>query len=449
MSYLLDGGTIWTNDGRLIDDGRVLINDGSILEAGDKNEVELNQKDQVEIIDSSGKLLIPGMVNAHTHLYSTLARGLVIPGYSPENLSEVLTGLWWKLDRRLNEETIRASALVGAIELLKNGVTTVFDHHSSPNHINGSLQLIEDEVVEKVGLRSSLCYEVTDRNGKDGTGQGIRENLDWLSSVSNREDDLTAGQFGLHASFTLSSETLDEVASYLEDIDTGIHIHLAEGREDQEDSLDNYGTRVVARLDNHGLLDEKAVLAHGIHLSEPEKDLLAKRNPFLVHNPRSNMNNGAGVPDVRGMMDRGISVGLGNDGLGFSMIDEFRTALLLQKIHHGSPSIMGLEDVGRMLFEENYDLAERAFGVKIGKLKPGYKADIAILDYPSPTPITGENFLGHLFFGASGNNYEVETVFIDGEPVMRNSKLVNLDEREIYRNAREVSEQLWSRLKSS
>ena len=249
MSYLLDGGTIWTNDGRTIDDGRLLIDNGNILEAGDKNEVELNQRDQTEIIDCSGKLLTPGMVNAHTHLYSTLARGLVIPGYSPENLSEVLTGLWWKLDRRLNEDAIRASALIGAVELVKNGVTTVFDHHSSPNHINGSLQLIEDEVVDKVGLRSSLCYEVTDRNGKDGTRQGIRENLDWLSSVSNREDDLTSGQFGLHASFTLSSETLEEVTSYLEDIDTGIHIHLAEGREDQEDSLDNYGTRVATRLD--------------------------------------------------------------------------------------------------------------------------------------------------------------------------------------------------------
>ena len=449
MSYLLDGGTIWTNDGELIQNGRVLVDNENILEVGDKREVKLERRNEVETLDCSEKLVIPGMVNAHTHLYSTLARGLVMPGYSPENLSEVLTGLWWKLDRRLNEETVRTSALIGAIELLKNGVTTVFDHHSSPNHIKGSLQLIEEEVVEKVGLRGSLCYEVTDRNGKNGASQGMRENLDWLSAVSNRDDDLTSGQFGLHASFTLSSETLEEVASYLEDLETGIHIHLAEGREDQEDSLNNYGDRVVARLDRHGLLNEKAVLAHGIHLSEPEKELLAERNPFLVHNPRSNMNNGAGVPDVNGMMDRGISVGLGNDGLGFSMIDEFRTALLLQKIHHGSPSIMGFEDVGSMLFKENYDLAERAFGVKVGKLKPGYKADIAIIDYPSPTPITGENFLGHLFFGASGNNYEVETVFVDGEPVMLETELVNLDKREVYRNAREVSKQLWSRLKGS
>ncbi|MFB6214618.1 MAG: amidohydrolase family protein, partial [Candidatus Bipolaricaulia bacterium] len=290
MTYLLDGGTIWTNDGELIENGRILVEDGEIVEAGSSEEIADLPEDVGETIDCSRKLVTPGFVNAHTHLYSTLARGLVLPNYSPENLSEVLTGLWWKLDRRLDREATRTSARVGAIELLKNGVTTVFDHHSSPNHTEGSLQLIEEEVVEKIGLRSSLCYEVTDRNGEDEAQQGIRENLDWLSAVSNRDDDLTAGQFGLHASFTLSSDTLEEVSSYLEDLETGIHIHLAEGREDQDDSLNKFGNRVVTRLDNHGLIGEHAILAHGIHLSEPEKDLLADRDPFLVHNPRSNMN---------------------------------------------------------------------------------------------------------------------------------------------------------------
>ncbi|MEF8850163.1 MAG: putative aminohydrolase SsnA [Candidatus Bipolaricaulota bacterium] len=447
MSYLLDGGTIWTNNGELIEDGRILIENGEIAQAGSSEEIADLPEDEGETIDCSRKLLTPGFVNAHTHLYSTLARGLVLPNYSPENLSEVLTGLWWKLDRKLDREATRTSARIGAIELLKNGVTTVFDHHSSPSHTEGSLQLIEEEVVEKIGLRSSLCYEVTDRNGRGEAQQGIRENLDWLSAVSNRNDDLTSGQFGLHASFTLSSDSLEEVSSYLEDLETGIHIHLAEGREDQDDSLNQYGERVVTRLDNHGLIDEHAILAHGIHLSEPEKDLLADRDPFLVHNPRSNMNNGAGVADVEGLLNRGLSVGLGNDGLGFSMIDEFRATLLLQKLYHGSPSFMGLEDVGRMLFEDNYKLAEDAFGIKLGKLSPGYKADIVVINYPSPTPITEENFLGHLFFGTSGNNYEVETVFVDGEPVLRDSELVGLNESDIYRDARKVSERLWKRLK--
>lgn len=447
MSYLLDGGIIWTNDGELIENGRILVENGKIVEAGSSEEIDDLPEDKGETLDCSRKLVIPGLVNAHSHLYSTLARGLVLPNYSPENLSEVLTGLWWKLDRKLDKEATKISARIGALELLKNGVTTVFDHHSSPNYVEGSLQLIEEEAVENIGLRSSLCYEVTDRNGKDEAQQGIRENLNWLSTVSNREDDLTSGQFGLHASFTLSSDTLEEVSSYLEDLDTGIHIHLAEGREDQDDSLNKYGNRVVTRLDNHGLIDERSILAHGIYLSESEKDLLIDRNPFLVHNPRSNMNNGAGVADVEGLLDRGLSVGLGNDGLGFSMIDEFRATLLLQKIYHGSPRVMGLEDVGKMLFEENYELAEDAFGIKLGKLSPGYRADIAVIDYPSPTPITEENFLGHLFFGTSGSNYEVETVFVDGEPVIRNSELVDLDESDIYREARKVSERLWERLK--
>lgn len=449
MNYLLDGGTIWTNDGELVENGRVRVENGKIAEIGESEEIDDLPEDEGETLDCSGKLVIPGLVNAHTHLYSTLARGLVLPGYSPENLSEVLTGLWWKLDRKLDKEATRASARVGATELLKNGVTTVFDHHSSPNYTEGSLQLIEEEVVENIGLRSSLCYEVTDRNGKEEAQQGIRENLDWLSTVSNRDDDLTAGQFGLHASFTLSSDTLEEISSYMEDLETGIHIHLAEGREDQDDSLKKYGHRVVSRLDNHNLIDEKAILVHGIHLSEQEKDLLGDRNPFLVHNPRSNMNNGVGVSDLKGLHDRGLSVGLGNDGLGFSMIDEFRAALLLQKIYHNSPSFMGLGEIGKMLFEENYKLAEKAFGIKLGKLNQGYKADIAVLDYPSPTPITEENFLGHLFFGLSGNNYEVETVFVDGKTVIRDSELVGIDETEVYRDAQKVSKRLWERLKGN
>ncbi len=448
MRYFLSGGRIWTNDGELFEDGELVIEDDKITSVGPE-ESDLEPDESDELIDCSDKLIMPGMVNSHSHLYSTLSRGLVLPEYSPENLSEVLTGLWWKLDRKLNEEAIRTSARIGGLEFIKNGVTTIFDHHSSPNHTENSLRLIKDEVVDNLGMRASLCYEVTDRNGEEETQQGIRENLNWLSIVSNRDDDLTAGQFGLHASFTLSSETLEEVSSYLEDLDTGIHIHLAEGREDQEDCLGNYGTRVVNRLNNYGLLDEKAILAHGIHLSEPEKEILAEKDPFLVYNPRSNMNNAAGVTDVSGLLDRGVRVGLGNDGLGFNMIDEFRDALLLQKIYHGSPSTLGLEDTGRTLFEYNYDLAEAAFGTRLGKLIPGHKADLVVVDYPTPTPIEANNLFGHLFFGVGGDNYDVETVFIDGEPVLRDSSPVGIAEEEEYDRAREVSTRLWKRLQNA
>ncbi|MFP4136422.1 MAG: putative aminohydrolase SsnA [Candidatus Acetothermia bacterium] len=446
MRYFLEGGTVWTNDGDLIEDARIVIEENEIVELAEPGDLEETPGEEDEVLDVSEKLIIPGMVNAHTHLYSTLARGLPLKGYSPENLSDILTGLWWKLDRSLDKEAIRASALIGGMELIKNGVTTIFDHHSSPSYVKGSLELVEEEVVEKLGLRSSLCYEVTDRNGKEEAEQGIRENINWLSRVSNRDDNLTAGQFGLHASFTLSSETLAEVADYLEDLDTGIHIHLAEGREDQEDSLKNYGTRVVNRLDNFGLLDEKAILAHGLHLSEPEKEILLDQQPFLINNPRSNMNNGAGVADVKGLLDRGLKVGLGNDGFGSNMFDELRDALLLQKIYHGSSGAMGLEDVREMAFINNYELAGRAFGVELGKLRPGYKADLVVMDYPHPTPLEEETFLGHLYFGVGGNNYDVETVFVNGSPVMKESDILGVNEEEAYRAAREAAEDLWERI---
>lgn len=446
MRYVVNGGAIWDNDGSLIRNGTIIVEEDKITKVDDTASIEPRPTD--ETIDCKGKLIIPGMVNAHTHLYSTLSRGLILPGYSPDNFLEILRGLWWKLDRNLSEETIKVSALIGGIEFLKNGVTTIFDHHSSPGNTPGSLKIIEEALIEKLGLRSSLCYEVSDRNGKDETELGIRENLNWLSRVSNREDDMAAGQFGLHASFTLSTETLEEVGSYLSDIDAGIHIHTAEGQEDQQDALKNYGTRVVSRLNNYNLLNKKSIVVHGIHLSESEKDLLADLDSTLVHNPRSNMNNAVGVADLPGMLRRDISVALGNDGMGFDMIQEFQTANLLEKIYLSDPNALAVDKIGDMLFKNNYQLANNSFGIQIGKIKPDYKADFVVMDYQSPTPLKYENFYGHLLYGFSGNNHKVETVFIDGKPVMRDSVIHGVNEKEIYQNARELASSLWEKVRN-
>lgn len=445
MSYLLHGGTIWDNDGSIIRDGAIVIEGEEISEVSTAEEVD--PTNHAETLDCDGKLIIPGLVNAHTHLYSTLSRGLVLPGHSPENFLDILRGLWWKLDRNLTEETIKISALIGGIEFLKNGVTTVFDHHSSPGATPESLTLIKDQLIDKLGMRSSLCYEVSDRNGREETQLGIRENLDWLSFVSNNEDHLAGGQFGLHASFTLSTETLEEVASYTEDLDVGIHIHLAEGLEDQQDSLANYGNRVVNRLDNFNLIDQNSILVHGIHLSEPEKNLLGERKPILVHNPRSNMNNAVGVTDLRGLFERDIDVALGNDGMGFDMITEFQAANFLQKIHHGTPNPIDLIQMGSTLFKNNYELATDTFSVEMGKISPGYKADLVVIDYPQPTPLTEENVYGHFIYGFSGNNHRVETVFVNGEKVLADSSVVGFDESEAYERARNLSSSLWKRIK--
>ncbi len=447
MTYLLYGGNIWNNDGSVIPNGAVVIDGDEITRVGSAGDVEPNNYDNT--IDCSKGLVIPGLVNAHTHIYSTLSRGLILPGDPPENFLEVLTGLWWKLDRNLTEESIKVSALVSGMELLKNGVTTVFDHHSSPGATPGSLKTISEELVGEIGLRGSLCYEVSDRNGEEEKNMGIRENLDWLSYVSNRNDGMVGGQFGLHASFTLSSDTLEEIASYVEDLNVGIHVHLAEGLEDQQDSLSKYGTRVVNRLDSFGLIGPESMLIHGIHLSEPEKNILAERGPTLVYNPRSNMNNAVGVTDLPGMFRRGIDVGLGNDGMGLDMMAEFQAGYFLQKIYHGDPNPLDLTRFGQALFRHNYDLAERTFGAKVGKIAPGYKADIAVLNYQSPTPVSPDNIYGHFLYGFSGNNHPAETVFVDGQPILQDSEVVGINEEEVYERARDLTRTLWERVKKA
>jgi len=243
-----------------------------------------------EVASLSGALVLPGLVNAHTHLYSALARGMPGPAEPPRSFVEILERVWWRLDRALDEESVRFSGLVGAIEAARSGTTLVFDHHSSPSFIRGSLATLR-RAVEEVGLRSALCYETTDRNGLVGRDAGIAENRELLASGPTG---LTLGVVGAHASFTLSDETLGRLAEAVRDGNSSLHVHAAEDRKDVDDCRRRCGTGVVERLRHHGLLVRRTLLVHGVHLTEPEVLDAQAEGAWLVHCPRSNMNNAVG-----------------------------------------------------------------------------------------------------------------------------------------------------------
>lgn len=447
MDILLHRGIIWTNDGELIPDGSVLIRDGKVSKVfSDPKKADVINAKSVRDFNCYGKLIIPGLVNLHTHLYSSLARALVLPGYSPASFSDVLEGLWWSWDRGLTEEAIRVSALVGGIEQLKHGVTTMFDHHSSPNVIEGSLSGLKRQICDKLGMRGCFCFEVSDRNGSERCERGIEENADWLTEVARDHSPFTSGAFGLHASFTLSDETLNKIRSVVDDEGVGYHIHFAEGRVDQRDCLDRYGMRVGERLDREGLLNPKTLLIHGVHLSSREMNIVAQQESTVVHCPQSNMNNAVGVADVEGMVDRGITVGLGNDGFGSNFLQEMKEAFLLHKIHRNDPTVMSSEQVGKILFRNNYRVAEKFFDVKLGKISPGYEADIAVIDYNQPTPLSKENFYSHLIFGLAAGSLDVCHLFVQGKVVIEDSTVVGVDERKIYQLSRELAKDLWGKM---
>ncbi len=442
MKRAIDGAWVWDGAGRLVEDGVILI-DGERIEALlARDEAASWLPADVERIDGRGKLAIPGLINAHTHLYSSLARGMTVPGFAPKSFTQILEQLWWRLDKALDPASVRMSALVGAMEAARCGVSTLVDHHASPRAIPGSLHAVRDAVCGEVGLRGAFSYEVSDRDGPKAAAEGIEENLRLLSAPP---DPLSAGLFGLHASFTLSDATLERVAAGLP-AEAGIHIHVAEGPEDEVRCQEEHGIRIVERLNRFGLLRERSILAHCLHVDETEKDLIAARRAVVVHNPHSNMNNAVGAFDLAGFVDREILVGLGTDGLGENLLGELFTAGILQKHSSGDPLAGGFPALQQVLFEDNPRLVERLFAVRAGRIAPGYAADIALFEYLPPTPITADNILGHLLFGMAVHDLRASDLWVAGRPVLRDGRFTELDPEGIYATSRAVAKRLWARI---
>jgi len=443
---ILVGGTVVTGgtDCSVIDDGAVAVRGAEIADVGPNAELSARYPDAT-VLDAQGKLIMPGLVNVHTHLYSSLARGLMADIAPSKNFVEILEHLWWRLDRALTRDDVWYSAMVGAIDLVRNGTTAIVDHHASQTAISESLSDVAAALAE-VGLRANVCFEVSDRDGADVRDTGLAENERFARWLAERGSDLAGmlgASVGLHASFTLEDATLVRAAEMAEAFDVGCHIHVAEDRADVEDSLRRTGTRVVERLNDKGILGPKTIAAHCVHVDERERAILKETETVVVHNPQSNMNNAVGRADVPGMLEDGILVGLGTDGFSASMFDEMKAANLIHRHDAGDPRV-GHDVAVRLGLENNALIASRLFGRRVGTLEPGAAADVIVLDYDPPTPLVGENFGGHLIFGLTG--WMVETVMINGRFVMRDREFVTVDVEDVTARARERADELWRRM---
>jgi putative selenium metabolism protein SsnA len=447
---LIIHGTVVTfgSDWRIIEDGALHIDADRITDVGTTTELTVRYPD-AEMLDAAGKLVMPGNICAHTHFYGTFARGLTIPGPPMKNFPEILARLWWPLDRSLDEEAIRYSALVPLADAIRHGTTTLIDHHASNCAIDGSLDIIA-EAVGQAGLRACLCYEVTDRDGPEVAEAGIRENERFIRREKGKKGrrgegkkELLAGTFGLHASLTLSDETLERCVAVAGDLGVGFHIHAAEGPTDRNDSMEKYGLRTIDRLHQRGILGERTIVAHAIDIDAWEMAVLRETGTWVTHQPRSNMNNGVGVADVPAMLRGGIPVGLGNDGFSNNMFLEMKTAYLLHKVHRRDPRVMGADQVLEMAVTNNARLANLFFPKPIGELSPGAYADVILLDYQPPTPLTAGNLPWHILFGVEGSH--VTHTICGGRLLMKDRELLTLDEEEIAARAREVAKGVWRR----
>ena len=441
--FLVGNGRVITQDkeNAYIENGAIVIKDNLILEVGNSEELK-NKYVGCEFIDAKGKVIMPGMINSHHHIYSAFARGMSLDGEAGKTFSEVLEKLWWRLDKTLTLEDVKYSAYATYIECIKNGTTTVFDHHASPFAIEGSLFALAD-VTREIGIRNCSCYEVSDRDGGTTIDAGIKENIDFIKYAQNDSSDMIKGMFGLHAAFTLSDSTLEKCAKEMQGINAGYHVHTAEGIDDLNFNLKTYGKRVVERLNDFGILKDNTIAVHCIHIDENEMDLLKNKKTFVVHNPESNMGNAVGCSPVLQMMKRGITVGLGTDGYTSDMFESMKVANIIHKHVLADPRVAWAE-TPQMLFENNQRICSKYFNKEVGVLKPGAYADVIIVDYTPYTPLTENNINGHILFGMSGRG--VDTTIIGGKVVMKNRCLVSIDEESILAKSREVSSQLWKRI---
>lgn len=440
---LITNATVVTGEStnRVLPSHAVLLSGSRISEIGLSSKLE-QAHPRTRRFDARGQLVMPGGICAHTHFYSTFARGLSIPGSAPRDFPEILGKLWWRLDNSLAEEDVRLSALVSLVDAIRNGTTTLIDHHASPAFVDGSLDVIA-EAVEQAGVRAVLCYEVSDRGGPSAADAGIRENVRFMRRLSAHPSSRLAASFGLHASLTLSGATLQACRAAVPE-GGGFHVHVAEHEQDQYDSLQKSSMRVVERLRSHEILGERTIAAHCVHVDAAEIAVLNESGTWVTHQPRSNMNNAVGAAPVESMLRAGVRVCLGNDGFSNAMWEEWKAAYLLHKLAHHDPRRMDGSLVMQMAVAHNGALASTYFPeARVGQVVPGALADLAVVDYMPPTPLTAGNFPWHVIFGMQPGM--VTTTIASGRILMKDRKLTTLDEEQIARRARERALRVWKR----
>ena len=436
--FIIGNGRLVTRDlaAPFYENGAVAIEGNVIRKVGETKALK-EEFPQAEFVDAKGGVIMPAFINTHEHIYSAMARGLSIKGYDPKGFLEILDGQWWTIDRHLTNEATRQSARVTFLDSIKNGVTTIFDHHASFGEIHDSLFAIEDAAKE-FGLRTCLCYEISDRDGMDKARESVMENAAWIRHALTDDSDMIAGMMGMHAQFTISDATM-ELAAANKPEEVGYHIHVAEGIEDLHHCLKHYGKRIVDRLMDCSILGSKTLLAHCIYVNPHEMELIKETDTMVVHNPESNMGNACGCPPTMEIFHRGILTGLGTDGYTQDMTESYKVANVLHKHHLCDPNAAWSE-VPQMLFEGNAKIAGRYFKKPLGVLKEGAAADVIVTDYIPRTPMTKDNVNSHILFGMTGRS--VVTTVCNGKILMKDRELIGIDEEKVLYEVRKEAEKL-------
>ena len=403
------------------------LNTNILVEEGLNGKISFTNSENSnasKVIDCQGKLVTKSFAVGHHHVYSALSRGMGSPKKNPENFYEILQYIWWTLDKSLDKEMIEASALYTAMACAKAGSTFVIDHHASPNYINGSLEIIAN-AFDKVGVSHLLCYEITDRDGLDKAEKGLAETEKYLQS--------NQGLVGLHASFTVGDETMKKAVNLMQKYNSGFHIHVAEGKYDQEHCQNHHNKSVIERLNNFGALDSsKSILVHCLHLNDKERKLVSQSKAYIVQNMESNLNNNVGYFNSKGL---GKNIMLGTDGMHSDMLQSAKSAFFVGQ---------GFDTID---FSSVYERFRKVHEyIALNQFDGDGENNLVILDYDSPTPINQDNFLGHFVFGINSNH--INDVISNGKIIVKGRKMQTVNESEILEFSKEQSVRLWEKMKN-
>ena len=417
-----------------IENGYVLF-DKKIIEVG---EMKNYKKSNAEEIDFEGDLLIPGFVCSHAHIYSIFARGLALP-FNPKCFQDILDQMWWKLDSKLTNELTYYCGIAASYEFLLNGVTTVIDHHAS-GEILGSLESSSQAVSGVANIRGIYCFETSDRYD---VKECLKENVAF--ACNKFLPDNVRGLFGMHASCSLSDETLKLIKDFSEDIP--LHVHVAEAKSDEDDSKSKYSLSILERFEKAGILKENSLLVHGVHLSDKEIQIAKKHKCVMVVNTTSNMNNAVGLPNVKAYLDAGLPVMVGNDGLNSNMASEYMNVFYTSHLKNEEPTKLNLGDVLNMI-KTSYKYISNTFGIKLGEIKKEFEADMLRVKYSPFTKMDKNNAFGHLFYGTFPN-FKPRDVFIGGDYQVKNYSVVNTKLNNEFKKCNNYSQKLWDSLKEA
>ena len=370
--------------------------------------------------DASGRVITIPLVNFHDHFYSRLAKGLPFTG-AMNNFHDILENLWWKLDMALAPDLIEACAEMGALESIRQGVTTIFDHHSSPARTLGSLEIIAN-TLKRYELRGVLCFETSDRNGAELAQNALTEFENFANK--NATNDIKS-MLGLHASFTVSDITLSKAAELFKKYAPGIHIHLCEAEIDRKISFEKYGNHPVQRLAQHNLLNEKSILSHGVHLQDDDYALISQAGSAIAYNPDSNLNNAVGLPQFHKMPEQ-IPILVGTDGMHANVSRSMKQLFLLCR-HQQNSFEEAFQWIKKIYFDQVKFI--RHYFPDFSGLLAGDRADFIIWDYMPPTPMLSDNFWGHFIYGML--EQQVHSVMQNGKFLMKQRVIEGEDQARI------------------